>query len=640
MGVSNVAAFGCTTFAIRLLAVKACLWILQDLLLTNCLFAPPAWSPDGKWLMLTASDEDPTAILSPSPIETTVADRSTAPQATVSSRQIWAYHVASGNACKIAATDGFFSGYTWSPDSQSVAYVSVAGCKPTDPEPKRRSELFLLDRSGKIRQIMAQSASQTGDSHDATTTIAWSPNGLVIAAELTCNELVLLDAAKLKTTGRLAGGSLASFSPDSRFLVYYRKSKIPGFYSIRTDGWTDDRLVVESAKPTQRPLWEPDSDAFIAARVVANRTPVQELDWEVVRASVHDAGSRSIWKARLPAESAQSGRFGWFLKVDRRDAYLRIRPVNETPAQFEWQGVGYERRRWHPLDSSNSERPIPIGEPSLSPDGDTIAFQFGDFGDAAPVGLFHLDEQTFTTIATTNAQQARGIRAVADAIVRQKSQNAAAGQPSASIRGTSSRSPGVLTKRVYDILNLFPWPADRSPVQNQAGPASNRAPGDPFAHEVALKMAGHGLQLVKAFQSSRSVTGETQISAFAVLFYYVRGQFDAAADAALEARSERSRAHDPLAGTLLLVIRGQSLQRAGNSQEARRCLLEAQSERRSQLLTSDVLGSDLNGNHVGWDPPNKAAMPAILLSDPVLARIEAVLADCQTRNLQESPQSN
>ncbi len=145
----------------------------------------------------------------------------------------------------------------WAPDESAL--LAVRNLDPADPAPpeERRTGIYILNRDGSERSLLASDASAAD----------WCADGRVVVAQH--GEIWLLDLTRPGGVRRLTyhGGADPSCSPHSRQVTFTRRDAI---WTIPTTGGRARRLTDGFA-----PVWSPDGKQIAYLRKAAARYDVE-----------------------------------------------------------------------------------------------------------------------------------------------------------------------------------------------------------------------------------------------------------------------------------------------------------------------------------------------------------------------------
>lgn len=151
----------------------------------------------------------------------------------------------------------------WAPDESAV--LAVRDLDPEAPfrRPDSRTGVYILNRDGSERSLLATDASGAD----------WCADGRVVVAQY--GEIWVLDLSRPGSSRRLTrkGGAEPSCSPDSREVAFTRGSAL---WKIPTDGGRARRLVVGYA-----PVWSPDSKQIAYLRKVRRHLDLETVLYRV-----------------------------------------------------------------------------------------------------------------------------------------------------------------------------------------------------------------------------------------------------------------------------------------------------------------------------------------------------------------------
>jgi hypothetical protein len=602
----------------------------SSLVLSLCLFAPPKWSPDNHWLAFVGSSGDPTAGFAGRPAfeaGDSAVDKSHNPQ----SWQLWVVNQATGSGVLVDESPLAISAPAWSPDGQSIAYVKFEQNTDRVDETSGRLVLVRADRRGSYERIHEQTAtpSRAELARLVNAELAWSPNGLELAVPwLGPERLLIISPGRATVTAELSAAGLPAWSNEGKFLCYFQRTQPEGYHLVRSDHWDDRRLLIDASLPTQPATWERGGDALFVGRhrQTTRPGPIVETEFEVLRVAVPQGGTRLLARYRSMSQPGRPARGGYFVLDQQRDALLTIRPFQGEPCLCEWRAAESQRRRWHPLDYAVSDRPISLWHPQLSSDGRYLALRFGGLEPANPVGVFDMERQTLVTLAPTDSMRARALAVVVAAIRRlvvAPSDNAKA--------PTTQKSAGK--DWISGSLELFAWPVDeRGSSDKSRQRDQNRE--DPQLTDALERLTRHGVEILAAFESAGASTRlRSRLAESALLCHYLRGQFRDALRDLDDLAADPETSSDAATSVLVNVIRAQCLLTVGEAKRAYRILEHAKSERTRQLRTPENVGELLELRLLGIDVPSHLFRRWPVNTDPILARIDALVSECQARLL-------
>jgi Tol biopolymer transport system component len=151
----------------------------------------------------------------------------------------------------------------WAPDES--AFLAVRNLDPAAPAPppNSRTGIYILNRDGSERTLLATDASGAD----------WCADGRVVVAQY--GEIWTLDLSRPGSTRRLTrrGGEEPSCSPNSREVAFTRRNAI---WTIATDGGRARRLI-----PGYAPIWSPDGEQIAYLRKVRRRLDLETILYRV-----------------------------------------------------------------------------------------------------------------------------------------------------------------------------------------------------------------------------------------------------------------------------------------------------------------------------------------------------------------------
>jgi Tol biopolymer transport system component len=143
-----------------------------------------------------------------------------------------------------------YSDVRWAPDESAFLAVRALDAADPEPAPQGPTGVFLLNRDGSERSLLASDASAAD----------WCADGRIVVAQY--GEIWVIDASRPGGVRRLTrrGGSDPSCSPHSRQVTFTRRDAI---WTIPTKGGRARRLTTGFA-----PVWSPDGKQIAYLRTV------------------------------------------------------------------------------------------------------------------------------------------------------------------------------------------------------------------------------------------------------------------------------------------------------------------------------------------------------------------------------------
>ena len=178
-----------------------------------------------------------------------------------------------------------YSDVRWAPDES--AFLAVRALDPADPEPSPQGPtgVYLLNRDGSERSLLATDASAAD----------WCADGRIVVAQH--GDIWVIEASRPGGVRRLTrrGGSDPSCSPHSRQVTFARRDAI---WTIPTKGGPARRLTTGFA-----PVWSPDGKQIAYLREARGR---YDFETNLYRIGLRRRVVRRVSEEPLTVDDASS----------------------------------------------------------------------------------------------------------------------------------------------------------------------------------------------------------------------------------------------------------------------------------------------------------------------------------------------
>ncbi len=351
------------------------------------------WSPDGSWVTYKTSARSVTTILDQFPLfellPESADDRSN--RASEPSR-IWATRVDDQRSLLIDETEGSTSAPIWTPDGYAVSYCRVEP-SPVDLPGDSFEFQVLIGEPGNLEVIYqetvpSEAINPTGFSSQL---ISWDRTGNRLLAPLPSGDRFILIDLEDPLTVRRFQGQGATWSPAGDEIAYYQSDPSGGFELLVSpltpiDAAPQHISLVERAD--QPPIWTSGGQSLLFLNGTVNSQGDRVYNLECYRGP-----DEPLIRLKDGIESRSLGQQLQGLSMSiGADGFKQIYAINveNIPSVMFYHLGRASKDLLHPYVNNGVVR-----LPSLSPDGNQLAFRLDSVGNSTVAGL--LDPETLAT---------------------------------------------------------------------------------------------------------------------------------------------------------------------------------------------------------------------------------------------------
>ncbi len=380
--------------------------------------ADPDWSRDGKWLAFMTQAGDSNQKFQPGwwsrPDAAFDSPRAFVP----ATFNLWVCRVEDRQCWRLATSDLGFSTPVWSPDGQELAYVRLS-----DGSDDRVLVEVVLQHGFEPPRVLASCEMKTDGARGLAVGLgrmrlaarnaapAWSPRGTYLAAPFESLGMAIFRASDGSRVASFPDASFASWSPDERRLAFTLPGETAGYHVTAPD-LGPARLAIATNFAAYPVVWEPNGTAFhaIVWRELANApgTPpnvadLQRYDLKRERPEV----VRSVLTKR-PSLTGGPAHIYFPRLAGTRSLFVLTSGYGHTSEALEFALDQQAVPRRHTI----LERDLEASDPSVSPDGRTVALRVGPDASSGVPATYDLKRGELRLILPDHDTQLRAAHTV------------------------------------------------------------------------------------------------------------------------------------------------------------------------------------------------------------------------------------
>ena len=344
-------------------------------------YPPIRWSPDGQWVAYTTADRPEAGQLPSGWLFGEDEEGEEAAPPSPPSYRIWATRPRTGESVLLERSAGPLTSPAWNPDGTALAFGRLV----PEAEGRARFEVVIQDAPGRQRVIRVEPTTATlaGAAELPGSGVAWSPDGRYLAVPRPRPRALLVvraDDGRLLHT--IEGADLPAWSPDGGRLAFHGSSGNPGLFAVDMN-LGPPRPLSEAARPDHAPQWTRDGQSLLVVKR-DGRGGLGPAAWGrsgLFRIGSEDGAATRIYPAIDDEIGAEPGyrALSFGVSRDGDELFFAACPDRES-ATITWFRIrdGATLKPFSPFDLT-----VPLGMPSTSPSGGSIAVRIGMPGASA-----------------------------------------------------------------------------------------------------------------------------------------------------------------------------------------------------------------------------------------------------------------